>query len=30
VFELGADYYAQSGGVFAVSPHYEAMFAAVG
>jgi L-alanine-DL-glutamate epimerase-like enolase superfamily enzyme len=28
VFELGADYYAQSGGVFAVSPHYEAMFGA--
>jgi L-alanine-DL-glutamate epimerase-like enolase superfamily enzyme len=30
VFELGADYYAQSGGVFAESPHYEAMFAAPG
>ncbi|MBI5690039.1 MAG: L-alanine-DL-glutamate epimerase [Verrucomicrobia bacterium] len=26
VFELDADYYAQSGGVFAVSPHYAAMF----
>ncbi|MSU50065.1 MAG: L-alanine-DL-glutamate epimerase [Opitutus sp.] len=27
VFELGADYYAQSGGIFQTSPHYEAMFA---
>jgi L-alanine-DL-glutamate epimerase-like enolase superfamily enzyme len=27
VFELDADYYARSGGVFAVSPHYAAMFA---
>ncbi len=27
VFELGADYYAQSGGIFEASPHYEAMFA---
>jgi L-alanine-DL-glutamate epimerase-like enolase superfamily enzyme len=26
VFELGADYYAQSGGLFAPLPHYEAMF----
>ncbi len=30
VFELDADYYAQSGGVFAVSPHYAAMFAPPG
>ena len=30
VFELSADYYAQSGGVFAESPHYEAMFAPFG
>jgi L-alanine-DL-glutamate epimerase-like enolase superfamily enzyme len=28
VFELDADYYARSGGVFAVSPHYAAMFPA--
>lgn len=28
VFELDADYYAQSGGIFAASPHYEGMFAA--
>ena len=28
VFELDADYYARSGGIFAMSPHYEAMFAA--
>ena len=27
VFELNPDYYAQSGGVFAESPHYAAMFA---
>jgi hypothetical protein len=27
LFELDADYYAQSGGVFAPLPHYEAMFA---
>ncbi len=26
VFELDADYYARSGGIFATSPHYEAMF----
>jgi len=25
VFELGADYYAQSGGIFAASPHYDSM-----
>ncbi len=26
VFELDADYYARSGGIFAASPHYEGMF----
>lgn len=29
VFELDADYYAQSGGIFAALPHYEGMFAAL-
>jgi hypothetical protein len=28
VFELDADYYARSGGVFAVSPHYAGLFPA--
>ncbi len=28
VYELGADFYAESGGVFLPSPHYEAMFPA--
>ena len=28
VFELDADYYASSGGIFATSPHYEGMFKA--
>jgi len=26
VFNLDADYYAKSGGIFAPLPHYEAMF----
>jgi L-alanine-DL-glutamate epimerase-like enolase superfamily enzyme len=30
VFELDADYYARSGGIFQTSPHYEAMFRAPG
>jgi hypothetical protein len=27
LFALDADYYARSGGIFSVSPHYEKMFA---
>ena len=30
VFELGPDFYARSGGIFAESPHYEAMFRPLG
>jgi L-alanine-DL-glutamate epimerase-like enolase superfamily enzyme len=30
VFKLGQDFYARSGGIFEPSPHYEAMFRAVG
>lgn len=30
VYELGADFYAESGGIFMPSPHYEAMFPGAG